>query len=66
MSGGDKDTWIELTWGASSENKGDVITVLIAYAAAVQFYMAASILPFTWGGKKKKKRILSKWWLNTQ
>lgn len=64
MSGGDKDTWIELTWGASSENKGDVITVLKAYAAAVQFYMAASITPFTWG--KKKETILSKRWLNTQ
>lgn len=63
MSGGDKDIRIELIWGASSENKGDVITVLRAYAAAVQFYMAASIMPFTW---KKKGKILSKWWLNTE
>lgn len=67
MSGGDKDTWIELTWGTSSENKGDVITVLIAYAAAVRFYMAASIIPFTWGKEKKEReKILSKLWLNTQ
>lgn len=63
MSGEEKDTWIELIWGTSSENKGDVITVVIAYAAAVQFYMAASIIPFTW---KKKENILSKWWLNTE